>query len=403
MAAQSSFWAYFNNILRLPWLADKGALQGLAQGLARALDASRDDSLYLRQQFFPTLCEKAMLAEHGLSRGIIRHAKESVEQYRARVAHAYAWHLLGGKTLGLPEILKFYGFDIETIENRRQYLPSRWAEFEVCLKTVNSPEALDILLKDLPDLFWLINEYKPARSVVARMYNKEYDARFIIWSRRSTWSRFYWSFDSGVPYEQHGTLISLGYKHASISQPLAIAVFPSHRACRGLFLPYVRAWLWGWSRWSEKYPPASGFVHGQLGSYGVARAEKAWFFRRRSVAREQLVWSGASPAAGRWSDVNCRWSKGSFIVVDKPPRWGSFFWGARCGRRELTTLERWIARHGIVLPAPQAAGIAPAGGHNACRQCSLYPNNIWRGGWDKRRWNPTPPVPHNSTQAIQGE
>ncbi|MDD2966765.1 MAG: phage tail protein [Desulfovibrionaceae bacterium] len=400
----ADFWSYFRDVLRLPFLAKEGALQALARGLAQHMDSTAAECVFLRDQFFPTRCEQELVAEHGQGRGILRHAKETEEQYRARVAHAYAWHLLGGKTLGLPAILNFYGYPIEAIESRRQYIPSRWAEFEVRLQNIANPHELNNVLSALEQLIWLINEYKPARSVLARIYNQDFDTRFIIWSRRSHWSRYYWSYDSGIRDKQSGTLVSLGYKHGFTTQPLAISAFPSHSASHALLLRLMRAWVWGYSPWSDTFPPASAFVHGQLGLHGFVRPAQPWHFRRFAVAREQLVWSGASPQpkAGHWGDVNCRWSKGFFRLVDAPPRWGVFRWGDACGLRCEVTLERRIAAQRTSASLSQHSALyrsARQARHAAC--APVFPENVWRGAWSARSWNPCPPVPHKSTAYIQ--
>lgn len=106
----SAFWKYFADTLRWPQIHAPGALQAVTRGLAGHLDATREDARYLRDQFFPAKAEDVILPAHGDSRGITRHLSETDAQFRARVVHAWRWHNLGGKTLGLPEILRFYGW-----------------------------------------------------------------------------------------------------------------------------------------------------------------------------------------------------------------------------------------------------------------------------------------------------
>lgn len=165
----------------------------------------------------------------------------------------------------------------------------------------------------------------------------------------------------------------------------------------GLLIRYIRSWIWGYSRWSDLYPPSSGFVHGQLGTHPVEREDRPWLFRGRRVAREQLVWSGADMAVpvGQWGDINCRWSKGVFLLF-RSMRWGSSRWSG-CGRRLVTTLERRLAPgRALARYAGQPVCLPGTVQAHAVR-IELYPNNIWLGAWDSRLWNPTPPVPHRST------
>lgn len=392
----SPFWTYFADKLHWPQAFAPGPLQALVRGLAHHLDTTRDDMPYLRQQFFPSLCESDLVPEHGLSRSLVRHPRETPEQFRQRVVHAYGWHMLGGKRLGLPEILQFYGFDIVSIDNRREWAPSHWAEFEIQLK---SPERnSDIPHRDFAQLVWLVNEYKPARSVLRRVYNDLYDDRFIIWTRRSAWSRFYWSFCSGVRDPETGVIVSLGGRHAAqgeLGEPCAFAVMES---CGGLLVRYVRSWIWGYSRWSDKYPPACGFVHGQLGTHLVERDDRPWLFRGRRVAREQLVWSGADMSApvGQWSDINCRWSKGAFLLF-RSPRWGASRWSESNGRELVVTLERRRdTRTGFALLSGDGLAL-PFSEQTSALRLELYPENFWKGNWNLRNWSPAPPVPHRSS------
>ena len=98
----SPFWSYFADKLHWPQAFPPGPLQAIVRGLAHHLDTTREDMPYLRQQFFPGLCEDDLVPEHGLSRRLVRHPRETPERFRQRVVHAYGWHMLGGKILGLP-------------------------------------------------------------------------------------------------------------------------------------------------------------------------------------------------------------------------------------------------------------------------------------------------------------
>ena len=178
----SEFWRYFHDRLAWPLIHAPGPLAGLVRGLALSLDSARDDSVYFRRQWFPKLCEAELVPDFGKSRGLVRHPKESAEAFRSRVVNAWRWHQLGGRTEGLPEILRFYGFEALRLESLRRYQPSRWAEFQIGLKTPATQAEQDALLADLDTLLWLVNEYKPARSLLARVYTDTYDRVPTVWS-----------------------------------------------------------------------------------------------------------------------------------------------------------------------------------------------------------------------------
>lgn len=213
-------WRYFLDVLGWGPIQTPGPLQALTRGAARSMDQTREDMLYLRDQWFPARCEESMVPEHGESRGIIRHVgrhvTETPEQYRARVVHAYAWHMLGGKAQGLPQILRFYGFDVEAIENMRQFSPTRWAEFMVRLRTPDTYADQEAQLTSLKTLIWLVNEYKPARSYFFRLYNDSYDRRPITLGVGPKLGSGWLSFWSGVVVPEtgdDGTLVSFGMKY----------------------------------------------------------------------------------------------------------------------------------------------------------------------------------------------
>lgn len=160
-------WDYFRdtlawNLIRLK----QGALAMLAEGGGAALDDTREAILWLRRQFLPQTSEAAYLANYGRSRGLVRHPLESDDQWKRRVVGAYAWHLLGGKQAGLPQILEFYGYPGAAIINWRQYDPAKWAEFWCKLLP---PPTQAFAAADYELLLWLLNEYKPARSKLVKL------------------------------------------------------------------------------------------------------------------------------------------------------------------------------------------------------------------------------------------
>lgn len=155
------FWQYFRDTLALPLIRRQGALAGIAEGGAGALDSARDHVLWLRDQYAPGKCEAEHVANFAVARGIKRHRLETDTQFRARVVRAYAWQLLGGKQSGLPQILAHYGYTAK-VESLREEDPARWAEFRVSLDV---PEGL--AAEDYELLNWIINDQKPARSRLA--------------------------------------------------------------------------------------------------------------------------------------------------------------------------------------------------------------------------------------------
>ncbi|MFI3271950.1 MAG: phage tail protein [Pseudomonadota bacterium] len=292
----SELWKYFSKILRLPWLYHKGPLQGIAQGLAHIMDQSQRDIVYLREQFFPQLCEKDMVALHGTSRGLVRHQTESDDAFRARVAHAYAWHMLGGKVEGLSQILAFYGFPTKSIHSLKDFTPSRWAEFEVQLSNSVLQNNLSMGSESLDFLVWLIQEYKPARSVLARVYTTEYDMRPIVVGNGPILGEGWLSYYSGTPLiDDMGNeiLVSFGKKYSTQSDDFfdASTVFAGRTERCGARIPYIDRFIVGISPLGQRATAAPQFCNSAL--FSILWAERA------SVPRP---WSGFWDARG-WLDI----------------------------------------------------------------------------------------------------
>jgi P2-related tail formation protein len=155
-------WEYFRdtltwNLIRLK----RGALAMLAEGGAASLDDARAAILWLRDQLHPELADAAYLTNYAASRGVRRHPSESDAQHKRRVVRAWYWHYLGGKQLGLPQVLALYGYEGATIRNWREVDPALWAEFWCNLLP---PTTLELLPDDVALIVWTLNEYKPARS-----------------------------------------------------------------------------------------------------------------------------------------------------------------------------------------------------------------------------------------------
>jgi P2-related tail formation protein len=424
----SPFWKYFAG-LRFGPLDAPGPLQALVKGMAHRLDTVRDDAVFLRAQWFPQLCEPEMLPAHGTSRGIIRHHTETPEQFRRRVINAYAWHMLGGKQEGLPELLEFYGYSVAEIDNVRKYQPSRWAEFQVGLDTPENLAAGDTV-KSLETLVWLINEYKPARSVLARMYTDIYNITPLIWSD-GRWSEHYYSYFSGVPASDlgpefgryPGLILSFGLRHSvEVAPPggdFGQPVFAGAQR-QGFVAPYIDAAVWSYFRWGDGFPHKHGFSIAELYStdwceritrsypwtgawddrkwaeYTVwDRPLSKWTMRNRDIPRSLLVYgdpylspsAGGAAPAGRWGGLNACWSAPTYIRVGRPIRWGAYHWSAGTLRERITVTEQRRERHGMPVAPTAYPPAVPAAIRCVCAIASPAHEDAWAGSWDSRPWS----------------
>ena len=156
----SPFWEYFHERLHWPPIFSPGPLAALLKGLALHMDGVRDDILWLRRQWNPATADDDMIAGYGGSRGILRTSYDTDESYRLRVVSAFAWHKLGGKVRGVTRILAENGFSGARILPSLH--PDRWAHFRLWLDVTDIP--VDQQAAEF--IFWLLNEYKPARSVL---------------------------------------------------------------------------------------------------------------------------------------------------------------------------------------------------------------------------------------------
>lgn len=392
----SEFWKYFRDVLRWPLLHSPGPLQALVKGLAGTLDTTHSDIVYLRQQFFPGQCAPELVTDHGQSRGVTRHTKESPEQFRQRVVKAYPWHLLGGKTLGLPEILKFYGYPTLNIENMRDCNPSRWAEFQIGFKTPLTQAEQQAMLDSLTGLLWLVNEYKPARSFFFRMYTDAYDWRPVVLSHGPQLGEGWLSFFSGVPVEDSGnqdkdTIVSIGmwyrfqakvYCFADVCATFGTTIH------MGLLAPYLDVFTVGRSSLSGVYPRNNPFVIGSLFSIlwadrattprrwrgqwdarswrdytGFDRKLPLWRMEKRSISKSQLVPSWPSDDGGL-SHHNSKLGVSFATISNAPPRLGGFHLSAHDHQRqELCLHEFYIVPRGadteaLTPPDPFSGGAA---------------------------------------------
>lgn len=318
-----------------------------------------------------------------------REVARTPEQLAEMVRQSIPWHRIKGTPASIRAALALFGIGADIEEDGKG---DNWAVYQMLLRGVDTVERARLAYR-------VALEMQPVRCRLRRVYNEHLDARYIIWTARGTWSTYYWSFNSGVRDPETGVIVSFGRRGAALAAlELEPEVSVGTTLSHGLLIRYIRSWIWSYSRWSDLYPPSSGFVHGQLDTRPVEREDRPWLFRGRRVAREQLVWSGADMAVpvGQWGDINCRWSKGTFLLF-RSPRWGASRWSCSNGRRLVTTLERRLAPGRALVPYAGQPVCLPGTVRAHSVRINLYPNNIWLGAWDSRFWNPAPPVPHAST------
>ncbi len=415
-----NFWTYFYEKLRWPLIHEPGPLQMLARGLATQLDSCREDMLTLRKQFIPAQCENPLVAEHGQSRGVVRSPRETDAQFRTRVVHAWGWHNLGGKVLGLPEILKFYGYEVARIENMRDFSPRRWAEFQIGLKSPASQQEQQEMLDGLNTFVWLVNEYKPARSFFFRIYTDVFDRRPIVLSVGPKLGDGWLSFFSGVALPgqddaDKDLIVSFGVRHGVQAKP-----YLEKELCGsfgnvlhlGFLAPYIDRFIVGRSRLSDVYPRNHGFT--VIALFSILWADRAtagrrwrgrwdarrwldytgfdrklppWKMRSRGLSRSQLV-----PGHGEaLSDNNARLGGTFATIVDNPPRLGECRLSDHdCQRRELRLHEMTLACTVLSVPPVEPATTIQTSwqfqttGGSTERLFSVASG--WKGKWDARRW-----------------
>lgn len=412
----SPFWRYFNDILAWPLIHAPGPIQALAQGVALTMDEVRDDIVYLRKQFFPALCDQRLVSAFGKSRGLVRHHTETEDQFRTRVVNAWRWHELGGKTEGLPEILRFYGYEVEAIENMRKFSKGRWAEFMVRLKTPASFSDQQEQVRNLKTLLWLINEYKPARSFFFRLYNDSFDRRPIILSIGPKLGSGWLSLWSGkiIPEaDDTDTIISFGLIAKFQGEKLFSG--PGKCALHGLYatrgMRRLNAFMLGRSRLSDIFIRRHSFVFSELISLqnaeryytphewkgpwsgpwvecsGWTRFVPAMRLRVLSFARSQLI--PGHRTGGILSTINGRLGPiRHTFVIDGSPRLGTFRLSEHGPiRRKVCITEYHAQKQGVLCQtiSPQDVVLGLSAVLSAQSQ-RLYDNDwqgTWSGPWDK--------------------
>ena len=161
----SRFWTYAHDRLRGLWIFRPGPLSALVRGIAGYLDDIREDVIWTRNQYLASLAIKDLMPGYAQSRAVPRTRYDNDEQHRTRVVRAYAWHHLGGKVTGLPQILAEYGYPDSVVHNCREDNPERWAHFELHLLTPTHQWDQ----AEIDAVTALANLYKPGRSVLNKI------------------------------------------------------------------------------------------------------------------------------------------------------------------------------------------------------------------------------------------
>ena len=384
----SEFWKYFRDTLVWPLIHAPGPLSAVAKGAALALDLIRDDVVAFRRQWFPALCEPDFVPAHGKSRGLVRHPKESPEQFQQRVVNAYAWHLLGGKTKGLPEILTLYGFPVHVIENMRDDSPMRWAEFQLGFH-FSDPQEQRYIIDNFNFFVWVINEYKPARSVLFRMYSDTWDMRPAIYSHKYGYSESYYSFYSGVPVpggDGEDVIVSFGNVRRTQAEKLMANVFAGIERTRGALCPHLDRLIYGYSCYSDVPIRNHGFTRYRLRQMEYPHVPTYFVFGRSCISRVQAVYGESI-----YGDTNSRYGRPVVTLIDAPAVYGQSPYSADQQRRTFAIDEIFIRKHSHHAPMPQPS--APLfhhadreGVHAAAIQAVFPENARWTGRWDKRTW-----------------
>lgn len=404
----SRFWKYFHDTLCWAQIDAPGPLAAVIKGLAHRLDKVREDALFLRDQAFPQRCRDELVPMHGYTRGLTIHHTEMPEQFRQRVTNAYAWHMLGGKWEGLPQILKFYGFDIAELESMSKYQSSRWAEFQIGLLSPANFEEQNTALASLETLVWLINEYKPARSVLARLYNDIHNITPLIWSH-GRYSEHFYSHFSGVPatdlggdWKDKDLLLSFGHRlgiEAHLPSFDGTAFFSGWQDM-GIEARYVDAPVWSHFAYSDNFPEKHGFTMFNLlvvdwseriikdGVVTWDRILPDWMMGSTQRARSELVYSDEflKEDTGVWSGKNACYGVPTAHIVKKPPIWGSYLYSGDVEGELVSIHERFYTEHGIITePCEVQPPETLIEGETSVLLPPLH-NQSWTGHWDSRCW-----------------
>ena len=302
------------------------------------------------------------------------------------ILDAIAWHRIKGTPASLYAALRRFGYAAAIEENGPG---DYWATYQLGL-----PQIAD--MDDVRRIVTICTEMAPARCRLWRLYTDAYDRRPIVLSEGPALGDGWLSFHSGVPVEgpDGDIVVSFGTKRSFQAEtylPSLHAASFGTECVSGHTAPYLDRFIVGRSRLSGPLPRNHPFVMGALFSIlwadrqtlgrswrgewdarswldytGFDRKLPRWRMGRRSLSRAQLV-----PTESALADTNSRLGATFAVVIDSPPRLGSFaLSGHGCKRQERRLHEMAIVTQGTETPrldppAPHAAGtawLASAGG-----------------------------------------
>ena len=257
-----------------------------------------------------------------------------------------------------------------------------WASYQIGLGDFSD-------MARIGDVITLARLSQPVRCKLFRVYNSVFDRRPIVLSEGPALGDGWLSFYSGVSVEgpDGDVIVSFGTKRgfqAEAYLPSLHAASFGTECVSGHTAPYLDRFIVGRSRLSEPLPRNHPFVMGALFSIlwadrqtlgrswrgewdarswldytGFDRKLPRWRMGRRGLSRAQLV-----PTESALADTNSRLGATFAVVIDNPPRLGSFTLSEHdCKRQERRLHEMTIVTQGtetprLAPPAPQAAGTA---------------------------------------------
>ena len=137
--AYDKFCDYMYYLLTSPFKKVKKAINQwhiLFQVLGARFDDAMESLYTAGEQTMVATCALEMLPVHAADRGLERHAGESMENFRARVAMYWEICRLGGTNQGILLAARTLGYDDADIKTSKEFKgdEERWAEFYVLIR-----------------------------------------------------------------------------------------------------------------------------------------------------------------------------------------------------------------------------------------------------------------------------
>lgn len=308
-----------------------------------------------------------------------RETAKTPEQLAEMVRQSIPWHRIKGTPASVRAALELYGLRAEIEEDGRG---KHWATYQLGLPEIADEESVRLVAR-------VATEMAPARCRLWRIYSG-FDRRPIVLAEGPTLGEGWLSYHSGVVVDDGvggEILVSFGASRrfqAEAYLPSLHAASFGTESVSGLTAPYLDRFILGRSRLSGPLPRNHPFVMGALFSIlwadrqtlgrswrgewdarrwldytGFDRKLPRWRMGVRSLSRSQLV-----PTESMLSDTNSRLGATFAVVIDSPPRLGSFaLSGHDCERRERRLHNMAIVTQGTETPrldppTPHGAGTA---------------------------------------------